>query len=35
MNLGAVMKAKEQQDGFKIKLLQIVYRIEMKMDKET
>jgi hypothetical protein len=29
------MKAKEQQDGFKIKLLQILDRIEKKMDKET
>jgi len=35
MNLGAVMKAKEKQDGFKIKLLQMFDRIENKMDKDT
>jgi hypothetical protein len=30
-----LMKAKEQQDGFNIKLLQSLDRIEKKMDKET
>jgi hypothetical protein len=30
-----LMKAKEEQDGFNIKLLQSLDRIEKKMDKET
>jgi hypothetical protein len=29
------MKAKEQQEGFNIKLMQSLDRIENKMDKET
>jgi hypothetical protein len=31
----SLMKSKEQQDGFNIKLLQILDKIEKKMDKET
>jgi hypothetical protein len=30
-----LMKAKEEQEGFNINLLQILDRIEKKMDKET
>ena len=30
-----LMKAKEEQDGFNIKLLQSLDRIEKKMDRET
>jgi hypothetical protein len=30
-----LMKAKEQQDGFNIKLMQSLDRIENKMDKKT